>query len=315
MSKPSKNIPMPISHRIRRWNEEIGSRSRRAPAFAVAASSFLPGKHGHAAHSQSIDSEAAILAKVVLLGGLEKFLAAPRRSRIGPKDALDQSISLRGQTISRTNLRDETDLQSLLRGDGMTEEDERKRKARQRVLTQVGHDRGGREAGTHLGKLQGGVLSDQNEVTQDREPEAEAKGVALHLRDADQGRSSQRTLDLDDASSFVADRLDVPARALPPRAEDLATCSNAQYACAGARCFFPKRGQHRVEHRAGDLVAVVGIVQCKGQDVAGQLDRQSGDRGIRQVRSSPLTRRQRYTRSLSPVNNCRREQEFCGEGA
>src|ERR1700719_2667905 len=153
MSKPSKNIPMPISHKIRRWNEETGSRSRRAPAFAVAASSFPPGKHGQAAYGQSFDGQTAILGKVVLLGGLEKFLAALRRSRVELKNSLDQSIGLPGQTISRTNLRDETDLHSILRGDGIAEEYKRKRKARQCVLTQIGHDGCGRETRTHFGKL------------------------------------------------------------------------------------------------------------------------------------------------------------------
>src|SRR5580692_1872103 len=100
MSKQSKNIPMPMSHKIRRWNEEIGSRSRRAPAFAVAASSLLPCEHGQAAHGQSFDRQTAILGKVVLLGGLEEFLAPPHRGRIELKNALDNGIGLLRQTIS-----------------------------------------------------------------------------------------------------------------------------------------------------------------------------------------------------------------------
>src|SRR6202035_3162652 len=53
----------------------------------------------------------------------------------------------------------------------------------------------------------------------------------------------------------------------------------------GAKRFFPKRGQHRVEHHAADLVAVVGIVQGKGENIACSLDYQSGYGGIGQVRS------------------------------
>src|SRR5450755_3041367 len=33
MSKPSKNMPMPISSMMRRWNGPIGSRSSRLPEF------------------------------------------------------------------------------------------------------------------------------------------------------------------------------------------------------------------------------------------------------------------------------------------
>src|ERR1700731_145149 len=138
MSKPSKNIPMPMSHRIRRWKEEMGSRSRRAPAFAVAASSLLPCEHGQAAHGQSIDGQTAILGKVILLGGLKKLLAASRRSRVELKNTLGQSIRLPGQTISRTNLRDKTDLQRSLRSNGISEKHKRKRKAGQRILSKVG---------------------------------------------------------------------------------------------------------------------------------------------------------------------------------
>ena len=48
-SKPSKNIPMPMSPMMRRWKEEMGRRSRRAPAFTVAGRLFLPGEYGEAA--------------------------------------------------------------------------------------------------------------------------------------------------------------------------------------------------------------------------------------------------------------------------
>src|SRR6185503_16040217 len=42
MSKPSKNIPMPIRNMMRRWNGPIGSRSRRLPAFTDVDMYSLP---------------------------------------------------------------------------------------------------------------------------------------------------------------------------------------------------------------------------------------------------------------------------------
>jgi hypothetical protein len=76
------------------------------------------------------------------------------------------------------------------------------------------------------------------------------------------------------------DRRDVTARALASRAEDLTARSNAQDTRARSRCFRAKLGEHGVEHRAGDLIAVLSVVQRKGQDIAGPLNHQSG-RGIR----------------------------------
>src|ERR1700733_5570914 len=42
MSKPSKNMPMPISIMMRRWNGPIGSRSRRLPALTDVTMCVLP---------------------------------------------------------------------------------------------------------------------------------------------------------------------------------------------------------------------------------------------------------------------------------
>jgi hypothetical protein len=42
ISKPSKNIPMPISSMMRRWNGPIGSRSRRLPALTDVDIYALP---------------------------------------------------------------------------------------------------------------------------------------------------------------------------------------------------------------------------------------------------------------------------------
>src|SRR5712671_4965458 len=104
MSNPSKNIPAPISHMIRRWNEEMGSRSRRAPAFTGTPSLFLLREEGHAADRQGFNGQAAILVKGVLLGRLEEFLAVPRGVRVELKYAVDKSVSIGCEAPCRTNL-------------------------------------------------------------------------------------------------------------------------------------------------------------------------------------------------------------------
>ena len=71
------------------------------------------------------------------------------------------------------------------------------------------------------------------------------------------------------------DRNGVPARALAPRAEDLAACSNPQDTRAGSRCLRAKLGKHGVEHRAGNFIAKLDIVQCERQDVVRPLDHHS----------------------------------------
>src|SRR3982074_834522 len=275
MSNPSKNIPAPISHIIRRWNEEMGSRSRRAPAFTGTPSLFLLREDGHAADRQGFNGQAAVLVKGVLLRRLEELLAVPRGVRVELKYALDKGVSIGCEMPGRTNLRDEANLQGMLRGDGIAEEDEGEGEARQCILAQVRHDGRRCETETHLGKSQGSVVSDVNEVTNDRKPEAEPEGVALDFRDADQGRSSQSALELDKTRCFFMDCDGIPACALAPRAEDLAARPEAQDSRTGPRCFRPQLGEHGVEHRAGHFIAVVSVVQCKSQDIVGPLDHHS----------------------------------------
>src|ERR1700682_6789825 len=105
MPTPAKNIPAPISHIIRRWNEEMGSRSRRAPAFTGAASLFLLREDGHAADRQRFNGQTAILVKRVLLRRYEKFLAVSRGIRLELKYALDNGIGIGCETPSRKDLR------------------------------------------------------------------------------------------------------------------------------------------------------------------------------------------------------------------
>src|ERR1700676_2763636 len=124
MSNPSKNIPAPISHMIRRWNDEIGSRSSRAPAFTGAASLFLLRDDGHAADRQRLNGQTAILIKGILLRREEKFLAGSRGIRFELQDSFDQRIGIGCETPGRTNLGNEPDLQSVLRSNGIAEQQE-----------------------------------------------------------------------------------------------------------------------------------------------------------------------------------------------
>src|ERR1700730_9677077 len=114
MSKPSKNMPIPMSHMIRRWNEEIGSRSSRAPALIVTGDSLFPSEGRHAANCQSFNGQTAILIERVLLSGLEEFLATPRRPRVQIKDALHKGVRFPGEALSGNDLGDQSDLQRAL---------------------------------------------------------------------------------------------------------------------------------------------------------------------------------------------------------
>src|SRR5580692_7826786 len=130
-----------MSHMIRRWKEDSGRRSSRAPAFTGTAGSLLPREHGQAARRQGFRGQTAVLVERVLLHRLKKFLAGPCGIRIETQDAFDDGIDIGCEGARRANVRDEADLLRLLRSDGIAEEDERKREARQRVLAEVRHDR------------------------------------------------------------------------------------------------------------------------------------------------------------------------------
>src|ERR1700674_3277659 len=112
---------------IRRWKEDNGRRSSRAPAFTGMAGSLLPRKHGHAADCQGFRGQTAILVERVLLSGLEKFLAVPRGIRMETQDAFDDGIDVGCQLARRADMRDEADLLRLRRCDRIADQDERKR--------------------------------------------------------------------------------------------------------------------------------------------------------------------------------------------
>ena len=195
--------------------------------------------------------------------GLEKFLAVARGVWIETQDAFDEGVHVGRESVRRADLRDEADLLRVLRSDGLAEEYERKREARQGVLAEVGHDRGRRKAELHLGKSQGRARGDKHEVAHDRQAKTEAERVALDLRDADQWRNSQGALEFDEAGGFVMNRRGVPARALPSCTKDLAACPQAQDTRAGMRCFETKFCEHGIEHCASYFVVVFGIVQSE----------------------------------------------------
>src|ERR1700674_82329 len=227
MSKLSKNMPVPISSMMRRWNLEMGSRSRRAPESAVTMSSLLPRKQGKATFRQGVNGETTVLVEGVLLSIEEKVFAAAHGGSVEPQDTLDEGVGFCGEAIRGTYLRDQTDLLRAMWVDGFTEQNERKCEARRRVFTEVGHDGDGGETGTHLGEAEGGMLRDERGIAYDREAEAEAERVALDLRDADQWRGPQSGFELDDTSRFTADCRRCAPSALASRTENVAPRSNA----------------------------------------------------------------------------------------
>src|SRR5215472_1171801 len=189
-SKPSKNMPMPMSIKMRRWNTDRGRRSRRAPAFTVKTGSLFFVEHGQAAFGERFDGKSAILVEGVLLRREEKLLAAPRSIGVETQNARDECIRFANQFLGRADLRDKPDLERVLWTDGFTEQYQRKGGPWQCIFAKVGHDGRRSEAGTHLGERQRGVFRNQHEVAYDREAETEAKGVTLHFGHADQWRSA-----------------------------------------------------------------------------------------------------------------------------
>src|SRR5260370_22529432 len=160
MSKPSKNMPAPISSRMRRWNLEMGSRSRRAPESAVTASSLFPREQGQATFRQGVNGKTAVLVKGVLLGIEKKAFATTHVGRVEPQDTLDEGVGFGGEAISGTDLRGQTDLLRAMRVDRFTEQNERKREARKRVCTEIGQHGARGETGTRRGEAGVGMRRD-----------------------------------------------------------------------------------------------------------------------------------------------------------
>src|SRR5258707_12563136 len=69
-------MPMLMSVRMRRWKEEMGRRSRRAPALTLKSDSLFPREGGHGACGESFDGQGTIFFESVGLRGEEKVFAA-----------------------------------------------------------------------------------------------------------------------------------------------------------------------------------------------------------------------------------------------
>src|SRR5260370_25863733 len=178
-------------------------------------------------------SETAVLSKGVLLGVKEKCFAAAHGGRIELQNAFDERIGFRGEAPGGTDLRDQTNLLRAARIDRLAKQNQGEGEVGKSVLTEVGHDGGRGKAVAHLGESEGRVLSDEREVAQNGKSEAETKGVALDLGDADQRRGAQGGFELEDTSRFAPDCSRGAPRTLASCAENITARANAQD--AGAR--------------------------------------------------------------------------------
>src|SRR5215472_1278040 len=101
---------MPMRVTIRRWNPEIGRRSRRAPALTLMPASRLPGQRSQGPLCQCIQRQIAVLREIVILRSEEKLLAAPHGVHVELQNSRDQSLHLAGKCFGGTDLRNQTDL-------------------------------------------------------------------------------------------------------------------------------------------------------------------------------------------------------------
>src|SRR6266404_5846470 len=162
-------MPMLMSVRMRRWKEEMGRRSRRAPALTFKSDSLFPREGG----------QGTIFFESVGLRGEEKVFAAAGGGRVQFQDAGNEGVGFGGKIGGGDNLRDQADFESLLGRKRFAEKYKRKGEARQCVFAEVRHDRGGSEAMAHFWKTEGGGVCYQREVGDDGEAHAEGEGVAL----------------------------------------------------------------------------------------------------------------------------------------
>src|SRR6266702_2684550 len=114
-------MPMLMSMRMRRWNLEIGRRSRRAPALTLMRESLFPGERGQGAGGESFGGEAAVFFKCVGLGGEEKFLAAASGAGVELQDAGYQLVGFGGEIGGWNDLGDDANFQGILWSERLTE--------------------------------------------------------------------------------------------------------------------------------------------------------------------------------------------------
>ena len=153
------------------------------------------------------------------------------------------------------------------------------------------------------------MLGDERKITDDCESKAESKSVALNLGNTDQGRRSQRTLELDETNCLVTYGLDVASCTFAARAENFAPRANAQHSRARARCFALQLREHGVEHGAVDLVAMIGVVQDKGENISFTFNLYAEARGVGHIEGL-LKRHVTVYKERGPVNQAITNEEM-----
>src|SRR5258708_38116471 len=103
-------MPMLMSVRMRRWKEEMGRRSRRAPALTLKSDSLFPREGGHGACGEGFDGQGAIFFESVGLRGEEKVFAASGVGRGHVQSVRGRGTRLCGTVVGRTDLRACADL-------------------------------------------------------------------------------------------------------------------------------------------------------------------------------------------------------------
>src|SRR5258705_6372683 len=111
-------MPMLMSVRMRRWKEEMGRRSRRAPALTFKSDSLFPREGGHGACGEGFDGQGAIFFESVGLRGEEKVFAAAGGGSIEFQDADDEGVGFGGKICGGENVRDEAEFRECWAGKG-----------------------------------------------------------------------------------------------------------------------------------------------------------------------------------------------------
>src|SRR5260370_31905694 len=107
-------MPMLMSVRMRRWKEEMGRRSRRAPALTLKSDSLFPRKGGHGACGEGFDGQGAIFFESVGLRGEEKVFAAAGGGSVEFSDAGDEGVGVGGKIGGGDDLRGQNEVERLV---------------------------------------------------------------------------------------------------------------------------------------------------------------------------------------------------------
>ena len=257
---------------MRRWNWEMGRRSRRAPALTLKSGSLFPGEGRQGAGGEGFGGEGAVFLKGIGLGGEEEFFAPASGAGVELQDAGDESVGFAGEIGGGNYLGDEANFERALGREGLAEEDKRKSETWKGVFAEIGHDGGGSEAVSHFGETEGSGVGYEREIRDDGQAHAEAEGVALDFGDGDQRGGADEALEIDEAGDFGADGFFVAGGAFTAGAENFSLGADTEDSGAGLRGFGAEFGEHGVKHVAGDFVAVVGIVEREGEDVGRAVD-------------------------------------------